>query len=98
MNEPQQPETFTREELYERVWSTPIQTLAHELGISGRGLAKICERMEIPVPPRGYWRKLETGKSTPKFRLPPASTDTQLQVTIRPTPQPFVPPPPPNPT
>ena len=40
---------LTREELYEKMWSRPAIVLAEEFGISGRGVAKICSRFEIPV-------------------------------------------------
>jgi hypothetical protein len=51
--------TLTRRQLYQRVWKTPVDTLAKELGLSGRGLGKLCERHGIPVPPRGYWARPE---------------------------------------
>lgn len=35
-----------------------MSTLAIEFGISDRGLAKVCGRHRIPVPPRGYWAKV----------------------------------------
>jgi hypothetical protein len=38
--------------------------VAAEFGISGTGLAKICNRYAIPTPPRGYWAKLQNGKPT----------------------------------
>lgn len=44
---------LTRRELYDLVWKTPAYTLAKEFGMSGRGLGKLCERHNIPVPPRG---------------------------------------------
>jgi hypothetical protein len=44
------PVTVTREELYGQVWSTPIHCLAGQHGISGNGLAKICDRLNIPYP------------------------------------------------
>jgi hypothetical protein len=34
---------LTREELYEKVWSRPMRSLAKEWGISDVGLAKICK-------------------------------------------------------
>jgi len=34
---------FTREQLYEKVWSKPMSSLAKEWGISDVGLAKICK-------------------------------------------------------
>lgn len=54
---------LTREELHDLVWSTPMQKPAEIYGLSDRGSAKICERHLVPVPPRGYWAKLEAGQS-----------------------------------
>ncbi len=47
--------------LFERVWSQPVASLAAEWGLSGPGLKKVCRRLQIPVPPRGYWAKLKAG-------------------------------------
>lgn len=44
--------------------------VASHLGLSDRGLAKVCERHKIPRPGRGYWRRLETGKRVSKEPLP----------------------------
>ncbi len=60
MEEPKRE--LTRKELHELVWSTPIQKLAELYGLSDRGLSKICQRHLIPVPPRGYWAKVEAGQ------------------------------------
>ena len=62
--------TFTRAELYEKVWSAPMVKLAKEFGISDRGLAKTCARLDVPVPSRGYWVKLQAGKRVSKAPLP----------------------------
>ena len=62
--------TLTRQQLYDRVWATPVETLAHELGLSGRGLGKLCARLKIPVPPRGYWAKRAAGHRVSQPRLP----------------------------
>lgn len=40
---------MTREELYGAVWTTPLSRLAGEYGISGNGLANICNRGDYPV-------------------------------------------------
>src|SRR5262249_43949402 len=64
--------TLTRQELYDRVWATPIETLAKHFGLSGRGLSKLCARYRIPVPPRGYWAKKAAGKRVQKPMLPPS--------------------------
>lgn len=63
-------EIKSREDLYSAVWSKPMMNLAEEFGISGRGLAKLCERLKVPVPPRGYWRKVSLGQSIKKTSLP----------------------------
>ncbi len=59
---------LTREQLYDIVWSEPIRTVATRYGLSDRGLAKICVRLHVPVPGRGYWQQKAVGK---KVRQPP---------------------------
>lgn len=59
---------FTRRELFDLVWSKPMQKIAEELGISDRGLAKICSRHRVPSPSRGYWARIAAGQT---FELPP---------------------------
>ena len=67
---------LTRQQLYDRVWSTPAWKLGPELGMSGRGLAKLCGREGIPVPNRGYWAKLQVGKAPKPTPLPPVLPGT----------------------
>jgi hypothetical protein len=62
---------FTRQELYDLVWSEPKQKLAPRLGISDVWLAKACRHADIPVPERGYWAQLHAGKAPAKRPLPP---------------------------
>jgi hypothetical protein len=45
---------ITREALYEQVWAEPISKIAARFNLSDRGLAKLCARYDIPVPPRGW--------------------------------------------
>jgi hypothetical protein len=61
-----------REELYKLVWSEPVSKLAQGYGLSDRGLGKICERLEIPVPGRGYWQMKKKGLKIPVPPLRPA--------------------------
>ncbi|MGO4569609.1 hypothetical protein AB4Z52_32340 [Rhizobium sp. 2YAF20] len=72
--------TFSRQELYDLVWSTPILQLADQFGISDRGLAKTCERFHIAVPGRGYWAKIEAG--LPATKTPLWKTDNSAFQTI----------------
>src|SRR5262245_5050183 len=57
---------ITRRDLYDRVWAEPIQKLSKEFGLSDVGLAKVCRRHGIPVPPRGYWAKKQAGHNVRK--------------------------------
>src|SRR5688572_1238573 len=68
--------TFTRESLYQAVWSKPITSLAYDLGLSDRGLSRLCERHEIPVPSRGYWAKKAVGQRVEPEPLPLGEDET----------------------
>lgn len=71
---------FTRQALYDLVWSEPMQHLAKRLAISDRGLAKVCAAANIPVPARGYWAKLQAGKKAERCPLPPRGLGQSDQV------------------
>src|SRR5688572_18157977 len=66
---------LTRDELYDAVWSTPVQTLAKQFGISDVAFAKRCKNQNVPRPPRGYWAKVAAGKKPRKIPLPPSSEE-----------------------
>jgi hypothetical protein len=76
---------WNREELYEEVWSTPMQKLAGKYGISDVGLAKVCRKLEIPVPGRGHWAKREAGQEVQK---PPLTLLKKNVVLYKPAPRP----------
>ncbi len=81
-----EPVTLTREELYNEVWTEPMATLAPKFGLSDVGLAKICRRLHIPVPGRGYWRQKEVGRKVRRTnlpRLPAAATSAMREVQLR---------------
>lgn len=77
---------ISRDELYGLVWKTPMSHLASEFGITGNGLAKICNRLHVPYPPRGYWAKKSAGKPAVIFKLPARPDDVPAWVDIQPTP------------
>jgi len=76
--------TLTREDLYRKVWATPIRQLANEFGLSDVGLAKICKKHDIPRPPVGYWSKRRHGKKVIRARLPKAKKAPSDDIRIRP--------------
>lgn len=61
-------EPWNREELYAEVWEQPLVKVAPRYGISAVALGKVCQKLQIPLPGRGYWVKKEFGK--PVERLP----------------------------
>ncbi len=61
---------LSRQDLYDRVWTRAMRTVAPELGVSDVGLKKICKRFDIPTPPLGYWAKKEYGRAPKQPRLP----------------------------
>src|SRR5688572_33264210 len=63
--------TIERDQLYEQVWTEPIQKLAKRYYLSDRGLGKLCARHNIPVPPRGYWARVAHGQTPKRPALPP---------------------------
>lgn len=61
--------TFQREDLFNKVWETPLLKLAQTIGISDVALAKACRRAGIPLPGRGHWAKQERARAK-KPKLP----------------------------
>src|SRR5437870_5945858 len=74
---------LSRAELYDRVWTTPMRTLAAEVGISDVGLSKLCHRHQVPTPPRGYWVQKQHGTDDPRPELPRAETAVSETVVIQ---------------
>lgn len=68
---------YDRAALYEQVWSQPVQDVAKCYGISGVRLGKVCRKLRVPVPPRGYWARVQNGYPV---RKPPLTklSDRQL--------------------
>ena len=72
------PHSVTREKLYEEVWKTPILQLSKCYGISDVALAKVCRKMDVPRPYRGYWSRLQAGQTPKKTPLPMAKAATVI--------------------
>jgi hypothetical protein len=68
---------YDRTVLYEQVWSQPVQAVAKSYGISGVRLGKVCRTLQVPVPPRGYWARVQNGYSARRPSLAKRS-DRQL--------------------
>ena len=62
------PPAVDRETLYREVWTSPVTDVAPRYGLSDVGLVKICHKLAIPVPSRGYWAKVRAGRL---MKIPP---------------------------
>lgn len=85
MSQNEETIVLTREQLFERVWTTAMRNLAPELGVSDVGLKKICKRFGVPTPPVGYWAKKEHGKAPKRPRLPAIDSDDPIEIKFFPT-------------
>lgn len=65
--------SFPAQELFEKVWSTPVLNLAREIGVSDVAVGKACRKAGIAVPRRGHWAKPATNR--PKSPAPPTSNE-----------------------
>lgn len=71
---------YTREELYELVWSVSMLRLSKRFGLSDVGLAKTCRKHDIPLPPPGYWAKVRAGQTPPKTPLPKSEATDRIRL------------------
>src|SRR5262245_53537297 len=71
--------SFTREKLYQEVWSRPMTAVAADYDVSSNYLARVCDHLNVPRPPRGYWAKLKVGKSPKPTNLPEARPGEVLE-------------------
>src|SRR5947209_2138073 len=78
-----------REVLYEQVWAEPMITVSKKYGISDVGLKKVCRKLQVPVPPRGYWARLHHGKRVKKASLPSLAPGHLSETVIKSPPPPL---------
>ncbi|WP_027891138.1 hypothetical protein [Calidithermus chliarophilus] len=80
---------LTRQELYEKVWSTPARKLQKELGVSDVMIGKLCKKHGVPKPPPGYWARLRAGLAPRRAPLPkPAKCQNEMIYIRRSPPRP----------
>ncbi|WGU96464.1 hypothetical protein QJQ58_09620 [Paenibacillus dendritiformis] len=64
---------YDRETLYKEVWLAPVTEVAKRYGVSDVAIRKVCQSLDIPTPPVGYWAKLRAGKPVTRIPLPISS-------------------------
>lgn len=66
---------FTREALYKMVWERPVLIIAKEIGVSDVAVAKACRKAGIPLPKRGHWAVVKSGRAVTTSPLPRPKPD-----------------------
>ncbi len=69
---------ISREDLYKEIWSEPATKVARRYDVSSSYLARVCEGLNVPHPPRGYWARKTAGEKMPIPPLPPAGLGDPL--------------------
>ena len=69
---------ISREGLYELVWSVPMLEVTKKFNVSGSYTARVCAKLNVPRPERGYWAKLAAGKTPDKPSLPELQPGDQI--------------------
>lgn len=70
--------SVSREKLYEEVWAEPMLKVAARYGVSSSFLARVCRRMNVPCPPRGYWARKTAGLASKAPPLPAPEPGDEL--------------------
>ncbi len=78
-----EPEYYDREKLYDEVWTEPVSKVAKRYDVSDVAIAKVCRKMRIPVPGRGYWAKHQSGQKLQQTLLPKFKNCPKVQRNLR---------------
>lgn len=68
---------YDRELLYNEIWLAPVTEIAKRYAVSDVAIRKVCQSLDIPTPPVGYWAKLRAGKPVPRTPLPITNKPTK---------------------
>ena len=72
--------SFTRQELYNLVWSKPLTTIAKEYDVPYSILKKTYKENNIPCPNLGYWSKMKFNKKVSKTPLPKSIDSDEISL------------------
>jgi hypothetical protein len=70
---------ISRERLYREVWAEPMTTVAQKYKVSSSFLARVCTRLNVPRPHRGYWARLVVGRKSYQPPLPEAAPGDAIE-------------------
>lgn len=84
---PSADRNLTRAELMDAVWAEPLAQVAVRVGMTANGLAKLCDRIDIPRPNRNYWNLSGAERRALRATLDAAPGDGRELVVFDGTPQ-----------
>ena len=67
---------LSRQELYDLIWSTPIDKVAADFGVAEATVKNHSNNRNIPRPTPRYWRAIAAGGNPRKKPLPPSAKET----------------------
>lgn len=74
---------MTRKQLYDEIWKMSVTGVAKKYNLSYDYLMKQIKEASIPIPPSGYWTKLNFNKPVTKLELPePADERISIHRTV----------------
>ena len=65
----------SRQALYEEIWTDSALKVSQRYGITYSRFLRICKENSIPIPPAGYWSKVESNKPAVRTPLPESKTE-----------------------
>src|SRR5258708_1155441 len=80
---PHETVSYRRGELYDLVWSQPVRVIAKKYGVSDVALAKMCRRLNVPVPGRGYWARVAAGQKPKRKSLAALKVGQPEEISVR---------------
>ena len=70
---------MSRQDLYDKIWEKSVAGVAKDFNIPYAQLMKQVKASNIPIPPSGYWTKINFGKPVDVIPLDD-STDTIISL------------------
>lgn len=72
--------SLSRKNLYDQVWNETVAAFCLKYDVPEEGVEDICNRLNVPMPGIGHWRKLKQGKRSDWTPLPAESRGTESVV------------------
>jgi hypothetical protein len=79
---PHETVIYDHKQLYEEVWAEAVDIVAKRYGVSGVALGKMCRKLRVPLPGRGYWARKRAGEKLKRPPLPPMKKGEPEEISV----------------